>query len=169
MAGFWLLRDSQDTGLASNPLGLPAYPYEIPLLIQDRRFTLGHQLFYPSDPPTASSPAVSIRHDFVGRVMVTNGKAWPVQSVERRKYRFRIRNGELDPYSVPQFVNPLPNPLAPSNVFTPLTTDTYVVAVKQGYVNILGPGFNSTQISGYANSADPSQSAPTYPGILLRR
>eukprot|EP00276_Gloeochaete_wittrockiana_P000389 CAMPEP_0184671628 /NCGR_PEP_ID=MMETSP0308-20130426/85618_1 /TAXON_ID=38269 /ORGANISM="Gloeochaete witrockiana, Strain SAG 46.84" /LENGTH=1900 /DNA_ID=CAMNT_0027118799 /DNA_START=270 /DNA_END=5973 /DNA_ORIENTATION=+ len=93
LAGFWLLRDSQDTGLASNPLGLPAYPYEIPLLIQDRRFTLGHQLFYPSDPPTASSPAVSIRHDFVGRVMVTNGKAWPVQSVERRKYRFRIING----------------------------------------------------------------------------
>jgi len=48
MAGFYILRDEQDTGDAGNPLRLPTYPYEIPLAIQDRMFKENGELFYPS-------------------------------------------------------------------------------------------------------------------------
>jgi len=93
LAGFWLLRDDRDTGLATNPLGLPASPYEVPFVIQDRRFDTSHQLLFPSDPPTDQSPAVSILPDFFGRIICVNGKAWPSLEVERRVYRFRVING----------------------------------------------------------------------------
>jgi spore coat protein A, manganese oxidase len=50
MAGFYIVRDDQDTGAVDNPLGLPAFPYEIPLVIQDRMFKENGELFYPAFP-----------------------------------------------------------------------------------------------------------------------
>ena len=50
MAGFYFVRDDIDTGLPDNPLGLPAYPYEMALAIQDRMFKKGGKLFYPALP-----------------------------------------------------------------------------------------------------------------------
>ncbi|NND35945.1 MAG: hypothetical protein HKN81_02315, partial [Gammaproteobacteria bacterium] len=53
MAGFYFVRDDVDTGDASNPLGLPAFPYELAFAIQDRMFTDRGDLFYsafPGDP-----------------------------------------------------------------------------------------------------------------------
>ena len=50
MAGFYFVRDGQDTGQPGNPLDLPAYPYETAYAIQDRMFLKGGQLFYPSLP-----------------------------------------------------------------------------------------------------------------------
>ncbi|MBW2160397.1 MAG: multicopper oxidase domain-containing protein, partial [Deltaproteobacteria bacterium] len=38
MAGFYFVRDDVDTGAPDNPLGLPAYPYELAYAIQDRMF-----------------------------------------------------------------------------------------------------------------------------------
>lgn len=48
MAGFYILRDDKDTGAVDNPLKLPAFPYEVPLVIQDRMFKESGELFYPS-------------------------------------------------------------------------------------------------------------------------
>jgi spore coat protein A, manganese oxidase len=48
MAGFYISRDHQDTGTVDNPLGLPAFPYEVPLVIQDRMFKENGELFYPA-------------------------------------------------------------------------------------------------------------------------
>lgn len=48
MAGFYIVRDDQDTGLLDNPLNLPAFPYELPLVVQDRMFKEDGQLFYPA-------------------------------------------------------------------------------------------------------------------------
>ena len=48
LAGFYIIRDDQDTGKPDNPLGLPAFPYEIPLVVQDRMFKDNGELFYPS-------------------------------------------------------------------------------------------------------------------------
>eukprot|EP00276_Gloeochaete_wittrockiana_P008777 CAMPEP_0184655818 /NCGR_PEP_ID=MMETSP0308-20130426/14504_1 /TAXON_ID=38269 /ORGANISM="Gloeochaete witrockiana, Strain SAG 46.84" /LENGTH=521 /DNA_ID=CAMNT_0027092577 /DNA_START=372 /DNA_END=1937 /DNA_ORIENTATION=+ len=93
MAGFFVVRDHRDTGLPNNPLGLPAYPYEVGLVLQDRRFDTRGNLYYPSEPAAAGQPNPSITFDFVGDIICVNGKAWPVMSVERRKYRFRIING----------------------------------------------------------------------------
>lgn len=36
LIGFYILRDSLDTGLEDNPLGLPAGPYELAYAIQVR-------------------------------------------------------------------------------------------------------------------------------------
>jgi hypothetical protein len=50
MAGFYFVRDDDDTGEANNPLGLPAFPYEMALAVQDRMFTKKGSLFYPAFP-----------------------------------------------------------------------------------------------------------------------
>ena len=50
LAGFYFVRDEFDTGLADNPLGLPACPYELAYAIQDRMFSEDGALFYPAFP-----------------------------------------------------------------------------------------------------------------------
>lgn len=49
-AGFYFIRDDLDTGHEDNPLHLPAFPYELPILIQDRMFKDNGELFYPAFP-----------------------------------------------------------------------------------------------------------------------
>jgi spore coat protein A len=93
LVGFYLIRDDLDTGRPDNPLGLPAHPYEVTLVIQDRMFTDRGQLFYPSNPPTPEAPSPSILPEFFGDFILVNGKAWPKLEVEPRKYRFRMLNG----------------------------------------------------------------------------
>ncbi len=93
LAGFFILRDGLDTGQRDNPLGLPAYPYEVPLAIQDRMFTTDGQLFYPAEPEEEGQPAPSHLPEFFGDFVLVNGQAWPVLDVEPRKYRLRFLNG----------------------------------------------------------------------------
>jgi len=93
LAGFYLVRDTMDTGLANNPLGLPAHPYEVPIVIQDRMFLADGSLFFPSAPLLAGQPNPSVLPEFFGNVILVNGQAWPFMNVEPRKYRFRILNG----------------------------------------------------------------------------
>jgi hypothetical protein len=40
LAGYYLIRDSKDTGREPNPIGIPGGAYEIPIVIEDRIFTL---------------------------------------------------------------------------------------------------------------------------------
>jgi spore coat protein A len=107
LAGFYILRDDQDTGLPDNPLGLPAGPYELAYGIQDRMFTERGELFYPAydgdplwddfitdegaTPPIPGGP--SALAEFFGDHMVVNGKIWPKTDVEPRNYRVRLLNG----------------------------------------------------------------------------
>jgi spore coat protein A len=104
LAGFYLIRDEQDTGLPDNPLNLPAGDYEKAYAIQDRMFKTNGELFYPayegepyyedfitgtdwdSGYPTALA-------EFFGDFMLVNGKIWPKQVVEPRRYRLRLLNG----------------------------------------------------------------------------
>jgi hypothetical protein len=69
MAGFYIIRDEFDTGLADNPIGLPVY--EAALAIQDRMFKADGELFYPAFPgdpfyegnfPRLSIPFVRNQH-----------------------------------------------------------------------------------------------------------
>lgn len=93
LAGFYTIRDDVDTGLADNPLGLPAFPYESLLAIQDRSFTGDGQLDYPSEPEEEGQPDPSIEPESFGSFMLVNGKTWPYMSVEPRPYRLRFLNG----------------------------------------------------------------------------
>lgn len=99
LAAFYLVRDQYDTGQANNPLRLPAGPYEIELMIQDRLFDTNGQLRFPDGSNTAADlngpPPNPATHpfwipEFFGDAMTVNGRTWPVLRVEPRRYRFRF-------------------------------------------------------------------------------
>ena len=121
LAGFYFIRDGFDTGMPDNPLGLPAFPYELAYAIQDRMFTADGDLFYPAYPgdpfysdfitdeeailPAALFPngGPSALAEFFGDHMVVNGKIWPKANVERRHYRMRLLNGTDSRFMVIRF------------------------------------------------------------------
>jgi spore coat protein A, manganese oxidase len=78
LAGLYLIRDA-----AENALGLPAGAYEIPLVIQDRKFRADGSLVYPA----------TWDEHFFGDTIIVNGKVWPYLIVNQGKYRFRIVDG----------------------------------------------------------------------------
>jgi FtsP/CotA-like multicopper oxidase with cupredoxin domain len=84
LAGLYPTTDALENGLiASGVLPPVGSAFDVPLVLQDRRFNADGSLFYnPFD------------HDgFLGDVFVVNGKAQPFFHVQRRKYRFRMLNG----------------------------------------------------------------------------
>lgn len=88
LAGFYILRDCHEESL-----DLPEFPYEVPIVIQDKDFTEDGALFYPSEPLTPESPTPSVHPEFFGNFIVVNGKIWPKLKVEPRVYRLRLLNG----------------------------------------------------------------------------
>jgi spore coat protein A len=78
LAGLYFLRDSVE-----DALNLPVGEFEVPLVIQDRKFNPDGSFKYP---------ATWEDHVFGDKVMV-NGKVWPYLDVKKGKYRFRIVNG----------------------------------------------------------------------------
>jgi spore coat protein A len=92
LAGFYFLRDNNDTGLPTNSLKLPAGNYEIELAIQDRMFDTMGRLYFPN---LGINPTVHPfwLPEFFGDVIVVNGKTWPYSDVEPRRYRFHFLDG----------------------------------------------------------------------------
>jgi FtsP/CotA-like multicopper oxidase with cupredoxin domain len=117
MAGFYFVRDDVDTGESDNPLGLPAFPYELAYAIQDRMFTDQGELFYPAFPGDPfwedfitgegladdDVPQPSALAEFFGDHVVVNGKIWPKAEVEPRNYRLRLLNGTDSRFLVIRF------------------------------------------------------------------
>ena len=103
LAGIYFIRDDQDTGEAGNPLGLPAGPYELPLVLQDKTFNADGSMFYPTQGVTAYHPEWV--PEFFGDVAVVNAKIWPFVDVEPRRYRLRIVNGSQSRFYNLQFAN----------------------------------------------------------------
>jgi FtsP/CotA-like multicopper oxidase with cupredoxin domain len=122
LAGFYFVRDEFDTGMPDNPLGLPAFPYELAYAIQDRMFYDDGELFYPAFPgdpfyddfitgegavlPPDLFPGggPSALAEFFGDHIVVNGKIWPKENVEPRNYRLHLLNGTDSRFMVVQFV-----------------------------------------------------------------
>jgi spore coat protein A len=91
LAGIYIIRDELDTGEPGNPLGLPAGPYEIPLVLQDKTFARDGSMVYPTEGVTDQHPEWV--PEFFGDVAVVNAKIWPFVDVEPRRYRLRVVNG----------------------------------------------------------------------------
>jgi spore coat protein A len=89
LAAAYILRDEFDTGEEPNPIGIPGGAYELPLVIQDRRFNPDGSFLYPT---TDISGATWIG-EYFGDTMLVYGKVWPFLDVEPRMYRLRILNG----------------------------------------------------------------------------
>ncbi len=85
LAGFYLIRDDEE-----DALNLPSGQFEIPLLLQDRKFNPDGSLLYPA--AQNGTHPVWIQ-EFFGDTICVNGKATPFLEVEPRKYRFRLVNG----------------------------------------------------------------------------
>jgi spore coat protein A len=103
LAGLYFIRDDEDTGEPGNPLGLPAGPYEIPLVLQDKTFNADGSMFYPREGVTAYHPEWV--PEFFGDVAVVNAKIWPFVDVEPRRYRLRIVNGSQSRFYNLRFVD----------------------------------------------------------------
>jgi len=82
LAGFYLLTDDVEKDLIMSGT-LPQPEFDIPMVLQDRRFdSMGQLIYDPMD------------HDgVIGDRFVVNGVIQPRFHVQRRKYRFRILNG----------------------------------------------------------------------------
>jgi FtsP/CotA-like multicopper oxidase with cupredoxin domain len=63
----------------------------VPLVIQDRMFDTNGQLFFGAGGTTPEHPWWI--PEFIGNVIVVNGKSWPYLNVEPKKYRFLFLNG----------------------------------------------------------------------------
>jgi spore coat protein A len=103
LAGIYFIRDDQDTGETDNPLGLPAGPYELPLVLQDKTFNADGSFFYPTEGVTPYHPEWV--PEFFGDVAVVNAKIWPFVDVEPRRYRLRIVNGSQSRFYNLQFAD----------------------------------------------------------------
>src|SRR6266536_2557310 len=122
LAAGYLLRDGFDTG--SNPLlPGPLGRYELPLVVQDRRFDANGNLLYPIEDADSNGPWIG---EYFGDCMLVNGKIWPDLVVEPAVYRFRVINGcnarilNLNLGAVPMYIiggeaGLLPNDPAPTD------------------------------------------------------
>src|SRR5262249_181385 len=86
LAGVALMFDDRDSGDEQDPnddaLRLPSFPFDIPLVFQDKRFNRDGSLWF--DP---------LDHDgFIGDKSLVNGAVQPYLEVECRRYRFRFLN-----------------------------------------------------------------------------
>ncbi len=85
LAGLYIIRDAEEAALH-----LPAGPYEIPLLLQDRNLdtapdgSLTGRLLHKIEDGTM---------EFFGPFTLVNGTIWPHLPVEARQYRLRLLNG----------------------------------------------------------------------------
>merc|ERR1719487_1770715 len=80
LSGLYIIRASVNESIEMN---VPANDFEIPLIIQDRSFMADGQLTYPD----------KWVMEFLGDVMLANGKVWPYLEVQPTKYRLRLLNG----------------------------------------------------------------------------
>ena len=81
IAGFYLIEDDEEKGL-----GLPSGEYDIPLMIQDKRFNANKQLIYD----LKNSDILS---GWLGDIILTNGTPNAFLFAAPTLYRFRIVNG----------------------------------------------------------------------------
>ena len=91
LAGLYVIRDANEDHLVARRQ-LPAGPYEVPLVIQDRQFLADGSLHYPQRNEEVRFTPSHVP-EFFGDFILVNGKAWPVLEVEPRPYRLRLLNG----------------------------------------------------------------------------
>lgn len=86
LAGLYEIGDSQEAAM-----NLPSDNYDVPLILQDRKFNADGTLNY-------TTGTNDWRDGTLGDTMFVNGAATPFFKVEARKYRFRLLNGSNGRY-----------------------------------------------------------------------
>ncbi len=127
LAGAYLIVDPNNPP----PANLPGPADIIPVVLQDRMFDTNGQLFFPSDSAGNFLWALNPQHpywvpEFVGDTIVVNGKAWPFQSVQPKRYLFWFLNGSNARTYEMFLANPVTKAMGP-----PL----YVIGTDGGYLD----------------------------------
>jgi blue copper oxidase len=81
LAGFFIVNDSEEAAL-----NLPSGNYELPIVIQDKRFHPDYSLNY-------SPSMMDVMNGYFGQYIVVNGVYSPSVDVATRWYRVRVLNG----------------------------------------------------------------------------
>uniref|UniRef100_A0A0E0BWE2 Plastocyanin-like domain-containing protein n=1 Tax=Oryza meridionalis TaxID=40149 RepID=A0A0E0BWE2_9ORYZ len=89
------------------PFNLPSGEFDLHLVIADRKFNTDGTIFMDT---VGAVPSVhpQWQPEYFGEVITVNGKAWPFQAVQRRRYRLRILNASNARYLNIRFSNGLP-------------------------------------------------------------
>jgi spore coat protein A, manganese oxidase len=162
LAGFYFVRDANDTGLPGNTQNLPAWPYEKAYAIQDRMFRDTGELFYsayPGDPfyddfitgegvvlpPEFINGGPTALAEFFGDHMVVNGVIWPKEEVEPRKYRMHLLNGTDSRFMVLQLFE------------VPAVATDFSAAIKPVPFTVIG---SDQGLAGSPNDVDTLVSEP---------
>jgi FtsP/CotA-like multicopper oxidase with cupredoxin domain len=116
--GYYIVDPAQESYFTS--INMLPITEVIPLVLQDRQFDTNGQLYFPVDfPGGLNGPATNPQHpywipEFIGDVIVINGKAWPYLNVEPRRYRFLFLNGSNARTYEMFFVNSMTKVMGPS-------------------------------------------------------
>lgn len=81
LASFFIVNDTEESAL-----NLPSGDYEIPLVIQDKRFYGDYSLNYSPD-------MMDVMNGYFGQYILVNGLFSPYKEIETKWYRIRILNG----------------------------------------------------------------------------
>lgn len=81
LSGFYIIEDKKE-----QKLNLPKGEFELPLMIQDRRFDDKYQLFYKDE------KVLEDHNGIMGDVILVNTTPFPYHEVKTGKYRLRILN-----------------------------------------------------------------------------
>lgn len=93
LLGAYIIRGEPENSLIKKNK-IPSGPYEVPLVIVDKKFTSDGQMFFDYCDPESNpcEPQPSALPEFFGDFILVNGKAWPYLEVEPREYRLRLLN-----------------------------------------------------------------------------
>jgi spore coat protein A len=80
LAGMYIVQDDDELNLP-----LPKGDYDIPLIVQDKRFASDGSLIFDDQ----------AQHSVMGEVITVNGVPWPRMKVTQHKYRFRVLNASV--------------------------------------------------------------------------
>ena len=89
LEGMFIIRDPAHDAVA--PL-LPSGQFEMPLMLTDRAFNTDGSIQFNIDGDNPDLHPYWVP-EYIGNVIMVNGKAWPNMNVQRRQYRFRIVDG----------------------------------------------------------------------------
>jgi spore coat protein A, manganese oxidase len=83
LTGLYIVRDKFE-----DELNLPGGAHEIPLVLFDRSFRPGGELYYP----VSAKPGAPVVSEYYGSAIRVNGKIFPFHEVEPSRYRIRLLN-----------------------------------------------------------------------------
>ena len=159
LMGLYILRSEFE-----DELNLPKAKYEIPLVIFDRSFHPDGQIYYPvSGRPQA--PWVS---EYYGSGILVNGKIFPYQEVEPRRYRLRLLNASNGSFYKLSF--------SPEAKVTSEALAFYQIGSEQGFLSapaetnllILGPGERADLVFDFSGHAGKQVILRTHVAIIMQ-